>query len=239
MTRIRARPISGPHRRKARFTARPGCGGWPWPRWGPPSGRSRPRPAPMSKMVLAIDGSGSINAAEFSCSSRDMPRLPAQGRAEGPAGGGGRRCCGCPVGRYRDDASGHALEPAGRPGRAPGSGGQAGADAPPGSGQHRAWPRALGGAGPVRFAGQCGLRGSSMSRVDGYETITPRPRAHVPLAEARKRADAMQVTVNALAIESDIADLAEWYHDRLLSAPGPLSCVSTGSTPSPRPSHAS
>ena len=68
--------------------------------------------------------------------------------------------------------------------------------------------------------GQCGLRKIVNVSGDGYETISPRPRRHVPLAKARKRAEEMHVVVNALAIENEVADLAEWYHEWLLVGAG-------------------
>lgn len=68
--------------------------------------------------------------------------------------------------------------------------------------------------------GQCGLRKIVNVFGDGHETVSPHPRGHVPLTEARKRAEAMHVIVNALAIETKAADLAEWYHEQLIVGAG-------------------
>jgi Protein of unknown function (DUF1194) len=72
----------------------------------------------------------------------------------------------------------------------------------------------------LAMPGQCGLRKIVNVSGDGHETIAPHSRGHVPFAEARKRADAMGVVVNALAIENEVASLADWYHDRLLVGAG-------------------
>jgi hypothetical protein len=72
----------------------------------------------------------------------------------------------------------------------------------------------------LALPGQCGLRKIVNVSGDGYETVSPHPRRHIPLADARKRAEAMGVVVNALAIENEIADLAEWYEDRLIVGAG-------------------
>lgn len=55
---------------------------------------------------------------------------------------------------------------------------------------------------------------------DGTETLSPRPRHHVPLALARARADALGITINALAIQNDTPALAAWYQTRLIAGPG-------------------
>lgn len=67
--------------------------------------------------------------------------------------------------------------------------------------------------------GACAARRIVNVSGDGLETIAPRPRFHVPLAEARARAEAMGVTINALAIETDVADLGDWYRQRLIAGP--------------------
>lgn len=55
---------------------------------------------------------------------------------------------------------------------------------------------------------------------DGPETISPRPKRHVPLTAARKRAKHLGITINALAIENDVADLGNWFSNRLIIGPG-------------------
>jgi Protein of unknown function (DUF1194) len=68
--------------------------------------------------------------------------------------------------------------------------------------------------------GQCGLRKIVNVSGDGHESVSPHPRAHVPLALARQRAKALHVVVNALAIENEAADLAEWYQEQLIVGAG-------------------
>jgi Protein of unknown function (DUF1194) len=54
---------------------------------------------------------------------------------------------------------------------------------------------------------------------DGKESHGPRPRRHVPLAAARTRAAAMEVTINGLAITVGAADLEGWYRDWVITGP--------------------
>lgn len=55
---------------------------------------------------------------------------------------------------------------------------------------------------------------------DGKESLGPRSRSPVTLAVARLRAQTMDVTVNALAIQTEINDLADWYHGHLINGAG-------------------
>jgi hypothetical protein len=55
---------------------------------------------------------------------------------------------------------------------------------------------------------------------DGRESASPRSRVAMPLSAARVRANSMGVTINALAITQDQDDLAAWYAARLISGPG-------------------
>jgi Protein of unknown function (DUF1194) len=55
---------------------------------------------------------------------------------------------------------------------------------------------------------------------DGRESVSPRPRVVMPLSAARARADSMGVTINALAITQDQNDLASWYEGHLIAGPG-------------------
>lgn len=52
---------------------------------------------------------------------------------------------------------------------------------------------------------------------DGQESYGPFPSHRVPLVLARKRAEAMGVTVNGLAITAESPDLAEWYRTRVIT----------------------
>ncbi len=66
----------------------------------------------------------------------------------------------------------------------------------------------------------CALRRIINVSGDGIESTSPRPRHNIPLVTARARADAMGVTINALAIANEQADLANWYEDHLITGPG-------------------
>lgn len=55
---------------------------------------------------------------------------------------------------------------------------------------------------------------------DGKESLGPRPRNSITLSVARQRAVNMDVTVNALAIQSEVKDLADWYQGNLIEGPG-------------------
>ncbi|MGL5011563.1 MAG: DUF1194 domain-containing protein, partial [Paracoccaceae bacterium] len=66
---------------------------------------------------------------------------------------------------------------------------------------------------------QCALRRVINVSGDGIETLSPRPRTHIPLVQARARATEMGVTINALAITQDSPGLAAWYEDHLITGP--------------------
>ncbi|OYW60306.1 MAG: hypothetical protein B7Z31_04405 [Rhodobacterales bacterium 12-65-15] len=72
------------------------------------------------------------------------------------------------------------------------------------------------------LAGSEGCASRSVVNVsgDGPESLAPRPRFHMPLATARQRAADLGITINALAIETEAADLADWYRDNLITGPG-------------------
>ncbi len=55
---------------------------------------------------------------------------------------------------------------------------------------------------------------------DGRESVGPRPRHHVPLETARTRADEMGVTINGLAITLTDPDLDTWYSRWVITGPG-------------------
>lgn len=68
--------------------------------------------------------------------------------------------------------------------------------------------------------GQCAWREVVNISGDGWETLDPRRSSHVSLGAARDRARTMGVTVNGLAITVDQADLAAWYRDKVITGPG-------------------
>lgn len=72
----------------------------------------------------------------------------------------------------------------------------------------------------LEMPGRCGLRKIVNVSGDGHESVSPRARHHIPLSHAKKRADEMGVVVNALAIENEVPDLADWYSQRLIVGPG-------------------
>lgn len=54
---------------------------------------------------------------------------------------------------------------------------------------------------------------------DGRETVSPRRRIGVSIFAARKRAEAMGVTLNGLVITDEEPDIATYYQDRVASGP--------------------
>jgi len=66
----------------------------------------------------------------------------------------------------------------------------------------------------------CALRRVVNVSGDGKESFGARPRTSMPLAVARLRAETMGVTVNALAIQSEVKDLAYWYDANLIIGAG-------------------
>lgn len=65
--------------------------------------------------------------------------------------------------------------------------------------------------------GTCALRRVINVSGDGVETVTPFPSRHESLRSARARALERGITVNALAIETDRAELPEWYRVHLIA----------------------
>jgi Protein of unknown function (DUF1194) len=68
-------------------------------------------------------------------------------------------------------------------------------------------------------ARRCAARRIVNVSGDGKESFGPRPKHHVPLTVARERAARMGVTINALAITADGTDLQEWYRTRVITGP--------------------
>lgn len=76
--------------------------------------------------------------------------------------------------------------------------------------------------------GVCATRMLVNVSGDGIESLSPRPRTYVPLALVRQRTVELGVTINGLAIETDDMDLAKWYRDRLITGPGAFVLVVAG-----------
>ncbi|MGL6211190.1 MAG: DUF1194 domain-containing protein [Paracoccaceae bacterium] len=72
----------------------------------------------------------------------------------------------------------------------------------------------------LEMPGQCGWRKIVNVSGDGRESFVARPRYPIRLSEARDRATDLGVVVNALAIENEVLDLADWYTGQLITGPG-------------------
>lgn len=68
--------------------------------------------------------------------------------------------------------------------------------------------------------GACAHRRLINLSGDGPESMAPRTRTAVSTAVARQRAEDLDITINALAIRSDVPDLDHWYRERLITGPG-------------------
>jgi hypothetical protein len=68
--------------------------------------------------------------------------------------------------------------------------------------------------------GACAQRRLIDVSGDGPESMAPRTRSAVSTAAARQRAEELGITINALAIRSDVPDLDQWYETRLITGPG-------------------
>lgn len=65
----------------------------------------------------------------------------------------------------------------------------------------------------------CALRRVINVSGDGIESVAPRPRTHIPLDFARKRAVDAGITINGLAIDPDRTGIGLWYRDRVIGGP--------------------
>lgn len=68
--------------------------------------------------------------------------------------------------------------------------------------------------------GRCHVRAVVNVSGDGRATLGDRKSSSATVAAARARAEAMGVTVNALAIENSEPDLGEYYRTSLITGPG-------------------
>jgi hypothetical protein len=66
---------------------------------------------------------------------------------------------------------------------------------------------------------RCALRSVVNVSGDGLETSGPRQGNPVPVSMARARAVESGVTINALAISTEISFLASWFHERVIAGP--------------------
>lgn len=65
----------------------------------------------------------------------------------------------------------------------------------------------------------CAMRRIINVSGDGKESFGPRPHRYVSLSHARARAEAMGVTINGLAITVEVSDLEAWYSKRVITGP--------------------
>jgi hypothetical protein len=65
----------------------------------------------------------------------------------------------------------------------------------------------------------CAVRRIINVSGDGRESFGPRPRHHIPLTKARARAEAMGVTINALAVTASAPGLEVYYRERVILGP--------------------
>lgn len=68
--------------------------------------------------------------------------------------------------------------------------------------------------------GTCAYRRLINLSGDGPESMGPRSRTPVSTAEARRRAEELGITINALAIRNEVPDLDQWYRTWLITGPG-------------------
>lgn len=171
-------------------------------------------------LVLAIDASGSIDAAEFALQQQGYAAAFRAPRVQSALAAAGTVDIGVviwgdtemaaqvlPLQRLRTQADAMALSflISALPRQAHGN-----------TGIGRGVSTAL---DLLEAPGVCAARRLVNVSGDGPETLSPRPRNHVPLPIARQRAADLGITINALAIETEVADLADWYRDRLITGP--------------------
>ena len=172
-------------------------------------------------LVLAIDASGSINADEFALQKQGYVHAFRSPRVQSALAAAGKVDVGIIL--WGDSEMALQVLPLARL--------QSAGDAEALSRRIEALPRRVfGNTGIGRAVSkaidlldapdECASRRIINLSGDGLETIAPRPRQHVPLALARNRAEASGITINALAIETDVPDLGNWFRDRLITGPG-------------------
>jgi hypothetical protein len=68
--------------------------------------------------------------------------------------------------------------------------------------------------------GACAHRRLINLSGDGPESMAPRRRIPVSIAAARGQAEDLGITINALAIKTEVPDLDQWYRTWLITGPG-------------------
>lgn len=183
---------------------------------------------PDLALVLAIDGSGSINDRDFGLQQAGYAAAFADPKVQDALASAGivdvevvlwgdeeitpqilpwRRVAGT------GDALALAAEIAGMPRRVTG-------DTGIGAGLWAALDL-------LEDGGACAARRIINVSGDGREFFSPRRGQHVPLALARERAAAMDVTINGLAITVEDPDLDGWFHAKVITGPGAFVMTAT------------
>jgi hypothetical protein len=172
-------------------------------------------------LVLAIDASGSVQAAEFALQQQGYARAFRSSRVQAALAAAGVVDVGVVV--WGDTEWAAQVLPLVRL--------RSVADAMALAQRIEALPRRVSGNTGIGRAiwtatdlletqAGCALRRVINLSGDGTETLAPRPRRIVPLVHARQRATDAGITINALAIETESADLGLWYQDKLITGQG-------------------
>jgi Protein of unknown function (DUF1194) len=184
---------------------------------------------PDLALVLAIDGSGSIDASEFDLQMTGYAAAFRAPRVKAALASAGRVDVAVVLwgddGLLKEvlpwqslqgaqDAEALARRIAGMPRSVMGSTGI-------GSGISRALDL-------LAARGDCAGRRLINVSGDGMESMTPRARVGVTMAQARIRARDMGVTINALAITNEVADLGDWFRDKVITGPDAFVMQVTG-----------
>lgn len=176
---------------------------------------------PDLALVLAIDGSGSIDDQEFQLQQQGYVAAFADGRVQAALGSAGVVDVAVVlwgdaemevqvIAWQRITAPGEAARVARRIGALPR---KVTGDTGIGSGLWAALDLLESGA-------VCATRRIINVSGDGKESFGARSRHHIPLALARSRAEAMGVTINGLAITVAGPQLETWYRDKVITGPG-------------------
>jgi hypothetical protein len=72
----------------------------------------------------------------------------------------------------------------------------------------------------IEAPGACAHRRLINLSGDGPESMAPRKRTPVSTAAARGQAEDLGITINALAIRTEVPDLDQWYRTWLITGPG-------------------
>lgn len=180
-------------------------------------------------LVLAIDGSGSINYDDYSLQQRGYAAALQSRNVQDALASAGRVDIAVVLwgdSEIAPQVTGwHRIEGA--------------ADADALSQKLLAMPRVVSGNTGIgnglaaaldlfAFGHSCAARKVVNVSGDGRESRAPQARHFIPLTSARARATEMGVTINALAITVEDPGLANWYASRLVTGPSAFAMHVTG-----------